>query len=141
MVASGGVKMLSSCDELKGGQVMEKTPQIGMFDVEKLMAKLFERGVIELPCTVLNKPRWKDEWMIVLQVPVGSGEPRRILYTSKENVQITSGDPDSDEGATGHLFASVAVEATKRAQGRNEMVLLAGLPGDPYTGNNWIGIP
>ena len=50
-------------------------------------------------------------------------------------------DPNSEDGALGKVQAPIAVEATKRANQRNELVLIAGLPGDPYTGGQWIGIP
>lgn len=120
---------------------MTNKRQIGMFEADSLFHKLFAEGFVDLPCRVVNQPRWKDEWLIVLNVPVPEGEPQRILYTSKENVRILSGDPDSEEGALGSLHAPIAVEATKRANQRNELVLLAGLPGDPYTGGHWIGLP
>ena len=115
--------------------------QIDFFDAESVIAKLFQAGFVDLPCRVMNQARWKDECLVYLTVPVPEGEPQRILYTSKENVRIMSGDPDSDEGAIGKLHAPIAVEATKRARARNEAVLLAGLPGDPYTGGHWIGVP
>jgi hypothetical protein len=116
--------------------------QIGIFDVpDALLRKLFAEGFVDLPCRVVNRPRWKDEWLVFLDVPVPDGEPRRLLYTDKDNVQITAGDPDSDDGAVGLLHAPISVEATQRAHQRNERVLLAGLPGDPYTGGHWIGVP
>ena len=79
--------------------------------------------------------------MVYLNVPVPEGEPPRIFYSDKENIRITGGDPDSAEGASGVVQAPIAVEATKRANRRNELVVLAGLPGDPYTGGQWIGVP
>lgn len=120
---------------------MASKRQIGIFDPDSLLHRLFTEGFVDLPCRVVNQPRWKDEWLIFLDVPVPEGESQRILYTAKENVRIMSGDPDSDDGAVGKLHAPIAVEATKRANQRNELVLLAGLPGDPYTGGHWIGVP
>lgn len=124
----------------KGG-VMAKKGQIGIFETESLLTKLFEVGFVDLPCRVVNQSRWKDEWLIFLDVPVPEGEPQRILYTAKDNVRIMSGDPDSEDGAIGKLHAPIAVEATRRARQRHESVVLAGLPGDPYTGGHWIGVP
>ena len=130
-----------SYDEWHEEDVMATKGQIGIFEAESVLTKLFQVGFVELPCRVTNRSRWKDEWLVFLAVPVPEGEPQRILYTSKENVRIMSGDPDSDEGAIGQLHAPIAVEATKRARARNEAVLFAGLPGDPYTGGHWIGVP
>ena len=120
---------------------MAKGTQTSIFDDGALVSKLFAKGFLDLPCRVVNRPRWKDEWLVVLDVPVPAGEPQRMFYSDKANVQITSGDPNSEDGALGKVQAPIAVEATKRANQRNELVLIAGLPGDPYTGGQWIGIP